>query len=115
MRSRAAVLGAAILSAFAMAAYAQDAAPISTDVQPSAGAPPSLAQSDARLPGPKAGPSTWIPGSPGPVVARSPDRLRGPKAGPSNWIPPSPPYHGDADNSPAAHPYSQHGTGPYPN
>lgn len=106
MRSRAVMLGAAILSMTAIAAYAADPEPAPA---------PSLTQSYARLPGPKAGPSTWIPGSPGPLVARSPDRLPGPKAGPSNWIPPSPPDEGTAADGPGSHPYSQHGTGPYPN
>jgi hypothetical protein len=115
MRSRAAMLGAAILCASAIAAYAQNPVPTPAAAQPSAGAAPSLAQSYARLPGPKPGPDTWIRSSPGPVVARAPDPLLGPNPGSDTRIPPSPPYQGNADNSPAAHPYSQHGTGPYPN
>jgi hypothetical protein len=66
---------------------------------------------------PKASSDNWIPPAPAAGVAHSPERYPGPKAGPSNWIPasvaPARGANGGADRG--AHPYSQHGTGPYPN
>jgi hypothetical protein len=109
-----AALVAAALSLCIAAAHAADPAPTTANGQP-VGEYPSLSQSYARLPGPKVGPSTWIPAASGPAVAPSPQRLPGPKTGTTNWIPPSPHYQGASGDDPGSHPYSQHGTGPMPN
>lgn len=66
---------------------------------------------------PKASSDNWIPPAPAASVPRSPERYPGPKAGPSNWIPASvaPARGANGSDDRGAHPYSQHGTGPYPN
>ena len=56
-----AVLGAALASAVAITAYAADPAPTPPVNPPQVATNPGLPYSPARTPGPKVGPSTWIP------------------------------------------------------
>jgi hypothetical protein len=57
-------LGAMVLSASAVAASAQDDPRQSPTVRPQIAANPGLPASPLRLPGPKVGPTTYIPASP---------------------------------------------------
>lgn len=77
-------------------------------------ASPDPMYSATRPQEPKASSDNWIPPGQAAAVTHSAARYPGPKAGPSNWIPASAaPANGGANRG--AHPYSQHGTGPYPN
>lgn len=80
-------------------------------------ASPDPVYSAPRVQGPKASSDNWIPAATETGVAQSRERYPGPKAGPSNRIPVSaaPPRAANGTEERGAHPYSQHGTGPYPN
>jgi hypothetical protein len=71
---------------------------------------------ESHPPGPKESSDNWIAAPPATAISQSYDRYPGPKIGPSGWIPasvPTPPAAAGDDRDP--HPYSQHGTGPMPN
>ncbi|MFZ3237568.1 MAG: hypothetical protein WA417_17630 [Stellaceae bacterium] len=80
-------------------------------------ASPDPVYSATRPQEPKASSDNWIPAAQAAGVGHSAERYPGPKAGPSNWIPASaaPAQPGTGSDDRGAHPYSQHGTGPYPN
>jgi hypothetical protein len=58
---RTAILGAALVSTLGVAAYAQDVATAPPTIPPQVTTYSGIPQSNARLPGPKVGPSNWIP------------------------------------------------------
>jgi hypothetical protein len=55
------VLGGVLASFFAISAYAADPTPANPTAPPQIATNPGLPYSTARMPGPKVGPSTWIP------------------------------------------------------
>jgi hypothetical protein len=57
---RTAILSTALVSTLGVAAYAQGVATAPSTTPPQIGTNPGVVYSDARMPGPKVGPSNWI-------------------------------------------------------
>jgi hypothetical protein len=64
-----AILAAALVSTLAVAAYAADPASTTPVYRPQVATNPDLPYSAARIPGPKVGPSNWIPSPSGSAPA----------------------------------------------
>jgi hypothetical protein len=110
--------GAGLVLAASLSAQAASPSPVmAREPMLLAQAAPEPTYSSTQPERPKPSSDSWIPATQATAVARSPERYPGPKVGPSNWIPaaatPAPAANGGYDRG--AHPYSQHGTGPYPN
>jgi hypothetical protein len=114
---KASILGAGLLLTASLSAHAAPPSPATAgDQMRLAQANSEPAYSESHLPGPKASSDNWIPAPQAAAIPKSPERYPGPKIGPSGWIPASAsPTPATNDPDRGAHPYSQHGTGPYPN
>jgi len=78
MRSfKLAVLGAGLATAFAVAASAAEPTPTTQPTPPQVAANPGLPYSPTRIPGPKAGPSSWIPSPYAPAAPNSGTEIEG--------------------------------------